>query len=73
MREPILSERTDAPPRRRSLTLASQQKSFVRISDFARARFFLPRLRRPACALHAGRGFGGQVKGKENFFADFCS
>src|SRR3989344_1057996 len=29
------------PPRRRSLTLASQQKSFLCISDFARARFFL--------------------------------
>jgi len=41
MREPILSERTDAPPRRRSLTLATPKKSFVRISDFARARFFL--------------------------------
>jgi len=29
------------PPRRRLLTLASQQKSFLRISDFARAQFFL--------------------------------
>src|SRR3989344_759982 len=28
MREPSLSERTDAPPRRRSLTLSSQPKSF---------------------------------------------
>ena len=28
------------PPRRRSLTLASQQKRFLCISDFARARFF---------------------------------
>src|SRR3989344_1911003 len=63
MREPFLSE-TDAPPRRHSLTLATPQKSFLRIFDFARARFFLPRLR---------RGFGGQVKGKENFFAGFCS
>jgi len=41
MREPILSERTDAPPRRRSLPLATQQKSFLYISDFARAGFFL--------------------------------
>ena len=40
MREPILNE-TDAPPRRRSLTLATPKKNFVRISDFARARFFL--------------------------------
>ena len=63
MCEPILSE-TDAPPRRRSLTLATPQKSFLRIFYFARARFFLPRLR---------RGFGGQVKGKENFFAGLCS
>jgi len=29
------------PPRRRSLTLASQQKSFLCFSDFARAGFFL--------------------------------
>src|SRR3989344_8122741 len=36
MREPSLSE-TDAPPRRRSLTLATPQKSFLCISDFARA------------------------------------
>ena len=63
MREPSLNE-TDAPPRRRSLTLATQQKRFLRIFYFARARFFLPRLR---------RGFGGQVKGKENFFVVFCS
>ena len=41
------------PPRRRSLTLASQQKSFLCFS-FARAGFFL-------------------LKGKENFFAGFCS
>ena len=41
MREPILSERTDAPPRRRSLTLATPKKSFVRIFGFARVRFFL--------------------------------
>src|SRR3990167_7300767 len=53
MREPSLNE-TDAPPRRRSLTLATQQKSFLRIFYFARARFFL-------------------LKGKENFFAGFCS
>ena len=53
MREPILSE-TDAPPRRRSLTLATQQKSFLHIFYFAHARFFL-------------------LKGKENFFAGFCS
>src|SRR3989344_463819 len=52
------------PPRRRSLPLASQQKSFLYVSDFARAGFFLPRLR---------RDFGGQGKGKENFFAGFCS
>jgi hypothetical protein len=42
------------PARRRSLSLATQQKSFLRISDFARAGFFL-------------------LKGKENFFAGFCS
>ena len=42
------------PPRRRSLALATQQKSFLCISDFARAGFFL-------------------LKGKENFFAGFCS
>src|SRR3989344_701821 len=42
------------PARRRSLPLATQQKSFLRISDFARAVFFL-------------------LKGKENFFAGFCS
>jgi len=53
MREPSLNE-TDAPPCRRSLTLATSKKNFVRISDFARAGFFLPRLR---------RGFGGQVIG----------
>src|SRR3989344_5385708 len=64
MHEPILSERTDAPPRHRSLTLATPKKSFVRISDFACAGFFLPRLR---------RGFGGQVKGKQNFSLVFCS
>src|SRR3990167_9267785 len=40
MREPSLNE-TDAPPRRRSLTLATPQKSFLCISDFARAGFFL--------------------------------
>ena len=40
--------------RRRSLPLATQQKSFLCVSDFARARFFL-------------------LKGKENFFAGFCS
>ena len=40
--------------RRRSLPLATQQKSFLCISDFARAGFFL-------------------LKGKENFFAGFCS
>src|SRR3989344_6913508 len=64
MHEPILSERTAAPPRHRSLTLATPKKSFVRISDFACAGFFLPRLR---------RGFGGQVKGKQNFSLVFCS
>ena len=42
------------PARRRSLALATQQKSFLCISDFARAGFFL-------------------LKGKENFFAGFCS
>jgi len=40
MREPSLNE-TDAPPRRRSLPLATPKKSFVRIFGFARARFFL--------------------------------
>jgi hypothetical protein len=64
LREPFLPARpkltseggnetaTDSP-RRRSLTLASQQKSFLCFS-FARAGFFL-------------------LKGKENFFAGFCS
>jgi len=47
-----LNETADSP-RRRSLTLASQQKSFLCLS-FARAGFFL-------------------LKGKENFFAGFCS
>ena len=42
------------PARRRSLPLATQQKSFLCISDFARTGFFL-------------------LKGKENFFAGFCS
>jgi len=37
MREPFLNE-TDAPPRRRSLTLATQQKSFLYIFYFAPAR-----------------------------------
>jgi len=53
MREPSLNE-TDAPPRRRSLPLATQQKSFLCFSWFAHAGFFL-------------------LKGKENFFAGFCS
>ena len=44
----------DAPPRRRSLTLAIPQKSFLHIFYFSPARFFL-------------------LKGKENFFAGFCS
>jgi len=52
LREPFLNETADSP-RRRSLTLASQQKSFLCFS-FARAGFFL-------------------LKGKENFFAGFCS
>jgi len=52
LREPFLNETADSP-RRRSLTLASQQKSFLCLS-FARAGFFL-------------------LKGKENFFAGFCS
>src|SRR3989338_7030631 len=39
MREPSLNE-TDAPPRRRSLTLATPQKSFRYDFGFARARFF---------------------------------
>jgi len=53
MLEPFLNG-TDGAPRRRSLMLATQQKSFLCISDFARPRFFL-------------------LKGKENFFAGFCS
>jgi len=48
-----LNETATDSPRRRSLTLASQQKSFLCFS-FARAEFFL-------------------LKGKENFFAGFCS
>jgi len=44
----------DAPPRHRSLMLATPQKSFLHFSRFARPRFFL-------------------LKGKENFFAGFCS
>jgi hypothetical protein len=42
------------PPRRRAGNRHAPQKSFLCISDFARARFFL-------------------LKGKENFFAGFCS
>ena len=42
------------PARRRSLSLATQQKSFLRFSWFARAGFLF-------------------LKGKENFFAGFCS
>ncbi|MDE2439281.1 MAG: hypothetical protein KGN01_07880 [Patescibacteria group bacterium] len=53
MREPFLNETANDSPRRRSLTLASQQKSFLCFS-FARAGFSL-------------------LKGKENFFAGFCS
>ncbi len=45
--EPFLTKiRTanfDAPPRRRSLTLATPQKSFLHIFYFARARFFCGR------------------------------
>src|SRR3989344_5520300 len=52
------------PPRRRAGNRHAPQKSFLCISRFARARFFLPRLR---------RGFGGQGKGRENFFARLCS
>src|SRR3989344_628823 len=40
MREPSLNE-TDAPPRRRSLTLATPQKSFLRIFLFGARFFFL--------------------------------
>ncbi|MFH2004841.1 MAG: hypothetical protein ABIK27_08960 [Bacteroidota bacterium] len=40
MHEPILSGTTESP-RRRSLSLATPQKSFVRIFGFARAGFFL--------------------------------
>ena len=50
----LTETRPRKPARRRSLPLATQQKSFLCISDFERARFFL-------------------LKGKENFFAGFCS
>ncbi|KKS33316.1 MAG: hypothetical protein UU96_C0029G0003 [Parcubacteria group bacterium GW2011_GWC2_42_13] len=40
MREPTLSERADAPPRRRSLRSRAQQKSFRYDFDFARATDF---------------------------------
>jgi hypothetical protein len=53
LREPFLNETATDSPRRRSLTLASQQKSFLCFS-FVRAGFVL-------------------LKGKENFFAGFCS
>ena len=70
--EPILSKiqrilriesRPAFPPASASLRRA-KQKNFLYIFLFARARFLLPRLR---------RGFGEQVKGKENFFAGLCS
>jgi hypothetical protein len=38
--EPILSGTPDAPPRRRSLTLASQQKSFLCIFFLHAPDFF---------------------------------
>jgi phosphohistidine swiveling domain-containing protein len=53
-----------AAGRRRELLLAPPQKSFVCYFGFARDHFFLPRLR---------RGFGGQVKGKQDFSVVFCS
>jgi len=37
LREPFLNKTEIDSPRRRSLTLASQQKSFLCFSDFARA------------------------------------
>ena len=73
--KPLNETRPRKPARRCSLPLATPQKSFLCISDFARAGFFLPRLRRPARPFRSGTGggSGGQVKGKENFFAGLCS
>jgi len=77
LRELSLSE-TEASPRRRSPPVGGSppsKKVFFAFFYFARAGFFLPRLRRPALRrrLRQGEGFGGQVKGKENFFAGFYS
>jgi len=49
MREPFLSE-TDAPPRRRSLTLATPQKIFF-LFFILRAPNFPPSPRSPSVAL----------------------
>ncbi|OGG55146.1 hypothetical protein A3D62_02810 [Candidatus Kaiserbacteria bacterium RIFCSPHIGHO2_02_FULL_49_11] len=54
---------------------SASQKNFLCDFDFARAEFFLPRPRRPALRrrLRQGEGFGGQVKGKQNFSVVSCS
>src|SRR3989344_1750500 len=69
MREPFLSE-IDAPPRRRSLTLATPQKRFLRIFCFARSRFFLIKEKEiffaGLCSERAGRrGFAFRAGGQK--------
>ncbi len=80
MREPFLPARqspkgdggneTDAPPRRRELTLATPQKSFLCISDFARDQFFLLKGKQnfslSVCSLRAGRRGFASTRARRN-------
>ena len=60
----------DAPPRRRSLTLATPQKSFLHIFYFARARFFLLKGKENffagLCSERAGRRGFASARARRN-------
>jgi hypothetical protein len=68
MREPFLSERADALPRRRSLRSLSSKKVFFAFPNFARAGFSSKRKRKLFCWLlllteqAAGLGLGRRAK-----------